>query len=106
MKKYNKNTCIILTSFAPSPIAKVMSLVRDLINSTICALFFGVARQAITVQHETDKSRNMSLQSLLINISNDLPSIIKAIGFSFPRLATLKFSRFFFNSSLSFLNFC
>ena len=51
----------MLTSFAPSPMAKVISLVLYLIKSTTSALFFGVARQHITTLHEVAILKNFSL---------------------------------------------
>ena len=50
----------MLTSLAPSPIAKVMSFVLNLIKSTISALFFGVARQQITTWHDMSILKNFS----------------------------------------------
>jgi hypothetical protein len=48
---------------APSPIASVIDFVLVFTKSTICALFFGVARQQITVAHEVASFKKFSWQS-------------------------------------------
>jgi hypothetical protein len=53
----------MLTSFAPSPMARVTSFVFFLIISTISALFLGVALQTITTEQYEANDRKVSLFS-------------------------------------------
>jgi uncharacterized membrane protein len=67
-----------LTSFAPSPIAKVTFLGNlFLIIFTISAFYFGDTLQAKTTSAKSDAPKNISLRLLLASITTrDFPSII------------------------------
>ena len=69
---------IMLTSFAPSPIAKVILSLLSLIRRTTCAFCFGVTRQMITESHSLAISRNLCLNWILSRICNDSPSTMIA----------------------------
>jgi hypothetical protein len=52
------DSIIMLTSFAPSPIAKVIFFNFSLTSFTTAAFYFGVAREVIAVSHPFNKSKN------------------------------------------------
>ena len=92
---------IILTSFAPSPIARVVLWgLRPFIITTISAFYFGLTRQAKTTFASSHKSMNSFLKSSSYWITPRVsPSTITALSLTYLVILWLPFAST--NSTLS-----
>uniref|UniRef100_A0A0A9GFV0 Uncharacterized protein n=1 Tax=Arundo donax TaxID=35708 RepID=A0A0A9GFV0_ARUDO len=91
-------SCSIPTSFAPSPIARVVFLVLILTNLVTRAFCFGEIRQHKTDAQSTARSRNEFLRLPVRASVRALPSMIRANGVEVP------FSEIFLLASCNFLS--